>query len=132
MKVHHIGLWVNDLAAAGRFYDHVLGFEKQYDYQVPAEIVSRIFGRHSGCQVEVYRRDEVTLELFRPAGKIADRRSPALAPGINHFSLRVENKRAFCQQAREKGAQVIQVHRKDHCVYFIRDPEGILIEIKDR
>jgi len=27
---------------------------------------------------------------------------------------------------------VIEVVRKAHLVYFIRDPDGILIEIKDR
>jgi catechol 2,3-dioxygenase-like lactoylglutathione lyase family enzyme len=63
---------------------------------------------------------------------LTDQATLPLAPAINHFSLTVDNKRAFCARARERGAQVIEVAREDHCVFFIRDPEGILIEIKDR
>lgn len=132
MKVHHVGLWVKDLARAGRFYQQVMGFEKQYGYHAPTDMVRQIFGRDTACDVAVYRREEVTLELFHPDQKMADSEAIPLIPAINHFALKVPDKRAFCREAQGKGAQVIEVTREAHCVYFIRDPEGILIEIKDK
>jgi catechol 2,3-dioxygenase-like lactoylglutathione lyase family enzyme len=132
LKVHHVGIWVKDLDRSGRFYGQIMGFEKQHDYRIPAELVLRIFGRDTGCHVEVYRRDEVTLELFQPDQKMEARSSSPLVPTINHFGLLVADKRAFRHQAEERGAQVIEVQREDHCVYFIRDPQGILIEIKEK
>lgn len=132
LKVHHLGIWVQDLDRSSWFYGQVMGFEKQYDYQIPAELVRHIFGRDTDCHVEVFRRDEVTLELFRPDEKMEDQSSLPLAPAINHFGLQVADKKTFCKQAEVQGAQVIEVQREDHCVYFIRDPQGILIEIKER
>jgi catechol 2,3-dioxygenase-like lactoylglutathione lyase family enzyme len=132
LRVQHIGLWVRDLIRSGRFYGHVLGFEKQDSYYVPAKLMHHIFGQDTACTVEVYRRDGVALELFQSDQKMQDQGPYPLIPGINHFGLEVPDKRAFCQDAKEKGAQVIEVVRGDHLVYFIRDPDGILIEIKER
>ena len=131
-RVQHIGLWVTDLDRSSRFYCHVLGFEKQVSYQVSATIVHHIFGQDTACTVEVYRRDGVALELFQPDRKMQVQGPVPLIPGINHFGLEVADKLAFCQEVREKGAQVIEIAREDHQVYFVRDPDGILIEIKEK
>ena len=131
LKVHHVGIWVRDLGRSGRFYQEDMGFQKQYDYQIPAELVRRIFGPETGCRVEVYHRDEVNLELFQPDQKMPHRPHP-LSPAINHFGLKVGDKRVFCREAEGRGAQIIEVAREDHSVYFVRDPDGILIEIKDK
>lgn len=132
LRVGHIGLWVRDLVRSGRFYRNVLGFERQDSYYVPAKLMHHIFGQDTACTVEVYRRDGVALELFQSDQKMQDQGFFPLIPGINHFGLEVGDKRAFCQEAKEKGAQVIEVAREDHMVTFLRDPDGILIEIKDR
>ena len=132
LKVHHIGLWVSDLTSTGRFYERILGFEKQYAYRLPSEVIQTVFGRKVKCQVAVYRRDEVALELFRPAIEMADAAQAPLIPGVNHFGLQVADSETFCEKAREKGADVIELDRGDHLVYFLRDPDGVLIEIKDK
>jgi len=130
--VHHIGLWIRDLDRSGEFYDRILGFEKQYDYHIPAELVKTIFGRPIDCQVELHQRDEIRLELFQPDIPLSADPSQPLTAGINHFSLQVDDKTSFCRQAREKGADVLEIPRNDHAVFFLRDPDGILIEIKDQ
>ena len=129
--LHHIGLWVKDLDRSGRFYHDIMGFERQYRYRAPAELIGGIFRRPVGCQVEVYQRDEVRLELFQPDKEMADSDGCPLSPGINHFSLAVPDKIVFCRDAQDKGAELIEVDRGDHKAYFIRDPDGILIEMKD-
>jgi catechol 2,3-dioxygenase-like lactoylglutathione lyase family enzyme len=132
LKVHHVGIWVRNLDRSGRFYQQVMGFQKQYGYRIPPQLVRRIFGPETGCRVEVYHRDEVNLELFQPDQKISHHHPQPPSPAINHFGLKVGDKRAFCREAAGKGAQIIEVEREDHSVYFVRDPDGILIEIKDQ
>lgn len=132
LEVHHIGILVQDLNRSGRFYSQIMGFEKGYEHQIPAEIIGHIFGQNTACRVAVYRRDDVTLELFQPDRKITVRRQDSLQPGVNHFGLKVADMTTFYLGAKAKGAQVIEVPRGDHCVYFIRDPDGVLIEIKEK
>jgi catechol 2,3-dioxygenase-like lactoylglutathione lyase family enzyme len=131
VTVHHIGMWVQDLSRSGRFYSRVMGFEKQYDYRAQADIMEQIFGHHADCRVEVYQRDEVRLELFQPEVAMTSPTGTQILPAINHFSLKVSDKETFCRQAREKGASIVEVDRGGRMIYFIRDPNGILIEIKD-
>jgi catechol 2,3-dioxygenase-like lactoylglutathione lyase family enzyme len=132
MTVHHLGLWVQDLARSGRFYDGILGFDKRYDYQIPAELMKTIFGRPINCRVEMHQREEVRLELFQPDVPVSTELCEPLPAAINHFSLKVDDKVSFCHQAREKGATVIEVPRQDHIIFFLKDPDGLLIEIKDK
>jgi len=132
IDMHHVGLWVRDLARSGRFYDRILGFEKQYDYQIPAGLMKTIFDRPVDCRVEVHQREEVMLELFQPDIPVSDDPPESPTTGINHFSLMVDDKTAFCRRAREMGADVLEIPRKDHSIFFLKDPDGIRIEIKDQ
>jgi catechol 2,3-dioxygenase-like lactoylglutathione lyase family enzyme len=93
--------------------------------------MERIFGHRVECRVEVYQRDEVRLELFQPDPAVTAPAETHISPTINHFSLHVPDKVSFCRQAGEKGASVIEVDRGDRVIYFLRDPDGILIEIKE-
>lgn len=132
MAVHHLGIWVRDLGRSGEFYDRILGFEKKYDYRLPAELVRTIFGRPVDCQVEVHQRQAVSVELFQPDTAMSANPPDPRAAGINHFSLKVDDTVSFCRRAGEKGAEVLEIPRKDHSVFFLKDPDGILIEIKDQ
>jgi catechol 2,3-dioxygenase-like lactoylglutathione lyase family enzyme len=132
ISVHHLGIWVRDLGRSGEFYDRILGFEKKYDYHLPAELVRTIFGRPVDCRVEVHQRQAVSVELFQPGTPTANGPDEPLTAGINHFSLKVDDTLSFCRRAREKGAEVLEVPRRDHSVFFLKDPDGILIEIKDQ
>ncbi|TET78526.1 hypothetical protein E3J38_08475 [candidate division TA06 bacterium] len=123
MKVHHIGIWTPNIGAAGEFCRNVLGLEKEREYEAPAEIMQAIFGTEEPCKIQVYGGSEVRVEIFDAAGQTKS--------GINHFSLSVGDKKGFCAQAKAKGAEVIEVWREDHPVYFIKGLDGVLIEIKD-
>ena len=131
VAVHHIGMWVRDLARSGQFYRQIMGFEKKYGYRAPAEIIARIFGHHTDCLVEVYQRDDVRLELFCAEEPVTTPDAAGVSPAINHFSLKVADKLSFCEQAKKKGASVIKVDRGDHVICFLLDPDGIRIEIKE-
>lgn len=123
MKVHHIGIWVPDLRKAGEFCKNILGLEKEREYEAPAEIMSAIFGTKEACRIQVYGGNGLRVEIFDAGGEAGS--------GINHFSVSVEDKKEFCGRAKARGAELIEVWREDHPVYFLKGPSGVLIEIKD-
>jgi catechol 2,3-dioxygenase-like lactoylglutathione lyase family enzyme len=123
MKVHHIGIWASDIGTAGEFCRNVLGLEKEREYEAPAEIMRAIFGTDKACKIQVYGGNEFRVEIFDAGGQARS--------GINHFSVSVGDKKEFCAQAKAKGAEVIEVWREDHPVYFLKGPDGVLLEIKD-
>lgn len=123
MKVHHVGVWASDASAVSEFYEGVMGFEKEREYEVPVELMSAIFGIDRSCKVRVYAGDTARVEVF-------DVRGTDLS-GINHFSLSVGDRVEFFGRAKLEGADCLEVMKGDHPVYFIRDPSGLLVEIKD-
>jgi catechol 2,3-dioxygenase-like lactoylglutathione lyase family enzyme len=123
MKVHHVGVWASDGSATRQFYEGVMGFEKEREYEVPIELMSTIFGIDRSCKVEVYAKDTARVEVFDVNGTDLS--------GINHFSLSVGDRVGFFRRAKASGADCLEVKRGDHPVYFIRDPSGLLVEIKD-
>lgn len=123
MEADHIGIWAQDVGMAERYYEDVLGLKKEREYDVSADIMKAIFGTEQVCSVKVYGRENVRVEIFDAAG--------GARSGINHFSLSVGDRKEFCDRAKAKGAEVIKVWRGDHPVYFIKDPHGVLTEIRD-
>lgn len=51
--------------------------------------------------------------------------------GYNHWGLRVNNRVAFCRSLKKKRVKVIEITRNNRKVYFIKDPDGNLIEMRD-
>lgn len=123
MELSHVGIWTMNMEETEKFYRDILGLGEKSSYQVSSEIMGAIFGTDSPCRVKVYGLDHGGIEVF-PAPK-------GVEPGINHFALAVQDKRRFCEEAASKGGRVIQVWKEDHPVYFIKEPSGILIEIRE-
>jgi catechol 2,3-dioxygenase-like lactoylglutathione lyase family enzyme len=123
IKVHHIGMWARDMDAAVRFYKNALGFEKVREYEVPKEVMKAVFGIEEACKVQVYGGESITVELFDG--------SKHQRSGLNHIAITVDDKKAFCDRAKLNGGKVIEVWRQDHYIYFVEDPSGTLIEVKD-
>lgn len=123
MELSHVGIWCVDWKKAERFYRQVLGLQPISSYEVSGEIMETIFGVEGPCQVRVYGLDHGTIEVFdAPKG---------VESGINHFAVSVQDKRSFCKEVAAKGAQVLEVWRGDHPVYFLRGPSGLLVEVRE-
>jgi catechol 2,3-dioxygenase-like lactoylglutathione lyase family enzyme len=123
VKIHHIGIWSSNRPKSTEFCERVLGLAREREYEAPAEVMQAIFGYGKPCKIELYSDGETRIEVFYAEGE-------ELA-GINHFSVSVGDRREFCARARDAGADVIEVRRDDHLVYFIRGAGGLLLEIKD-
>ena len=123
MKLHHIGVWASDPDAVRRFYEGTMGLQLEREYEVPAQLMNAIFGLNRDCNVMVFSGEEARVEVFEVKGESLS--------GINHFSISVGDRVEFFQRVKGAGGECLEVMRGDHPVYFVRGPEGLLIEIKD-
>ena len=77
--------------------------------------------------------DDFGLEIFWfTGGNCLVFSAGGWSPGYNHFSIEVGNKQRFCERlARESGVKIIKIERSGSYTYFIKDPDGNLIEVRE-
>jgi len=131
----HIGILTLDADRLVRFYCHKLGFGVAKDEIVAAAVMKPIFGVAGDCRlVKLVPRGPagkgVSIEIFSYLRATVEKRR-ARAAGYNHWGFRVGNRRRLVERLRCLKVPVIEVRRGDHSVYFIRDPDGNRIEIRD-
>jgi glyoxylase I family protein len=123
--IDHIYLNVRDLEVSERFYDQLLcntlGFRKNhFEFNATAHI--NYFNRHFGF-------------VLRPA-KSHLAHDP-LAPGLQHFCLRVETIAQVHRVAEQlciagiaaSPATLYPQYAADYCATHIHDPDGIHLEV---
>jgi len=123
--VHHLGIGISDPGEVKRFYENVLGFELKYDFQVIAERAKIIFGIEKFVKVYAVVKNELKIELFEvPENKVSH---------VNHVCLVDDGRDEMYQKASDSGYWCVKVLRTDNNgeVYFIKDKEGNLFELKD-
>ncbi|MBI4835001.1 MAG: VOC family protein [Planctomycetes bacterium] len=126
----HIGLFTGNPAGALNFYTRKLGFREEKEEMVAAEVIRRVFGVDSACKLVKLSWESLSLEIFYPISKrIAKRRD--LSAGYNHWGLRVFDREKFCNRLKRKKVPLIKIRRNNHSIYFIKDPDGNRIEIKE-
>ena len=128
---HHIALFVANLDKVSRFYVSKLGFKSCRDFVVDRNTIRSIFRINSQAQMRLLERDNFNVELiYFPNSKLSKRNNKTA--GYNHWTMLVKNKKHFCSTLKKKKVPVIKVARPGGHVFFIQDPEGNLIEIKDK
>lgn len=127
---HHIGVFAQDAQKLKRFYVNQLDFKPDAEKEVDAKIINRIFGVNSGCRLIRLKLDKIYLELFS-LHDFKLKRPSAQTAGYNHWALTVEDRAAFCAKMKQRRVRVIEVARAGHHTYFLVDPEGNRIEIRD-
>lgn len=129
-KCHHIGLFTGNPEKILPFYTEKMGFEQHETKIVSKEWMTRIFGMPAACRLIKMRLGSAVLEIFVPEDggeKLAPRSFPA--PGYNHWALSVKDKRGFVRGLERKGVSVLKLEGTGRFIYFVKDPEGNLIEI---
>jgi len=119
MKWYHLGIKVRNSEASIRFYQEVLGLS----------VVDRV--EIWGKVFTFVGNDTISIEIEQanPNDTQAD---PSSMTGLNHFSAVVEDIRSLVEDARRKGADVLMepfASRPDRLTAFLRDPDGVLIQI---
>lgn len=125
---HHIGLLSRNPEKLVQFYIEQLGFEHLGTKTIFKDWMTQIFGLPAECQLVKLQSGPLILEIFSCAESELNGRDNR-AIGYNHWSMGVENKESFVQELERKGVPVLKLKGKDQFIYFIKDPEGNLLEI---
>ena len=139
-RMHHVGVVVDDLAAATAFFVE-LGMEVESEWTAEGEWVDRIIGLQGvRADVAMLRTPDgdgrLELSKFRaPPGPDGDRLAPSNAPGIRHLSFEVDDVDAAVARAREHGGELVGEVERYGDIYrlcYLRGPEGIIVELAER
>lgn len=134
----HVGFFTNDSARLVRFYREELGFAVEKEELLPASIMRPIFGLPHPCRLikltastgMTPAQPPLKVEIFHPVGLRLPRRRNGIV-GCNHCSFTVADRKRFLRKLRRRDVPLIEVQRNGHNVYFIKDPDGNRIEIRD-
>jgi catechol 2,3-dioxygenase-like lactoylglutathione lyase family enzyme len=139
-RMEHVGIVVDDLAAATAFFVE-LGLELQGEAPVEGRSVDRVVGLE-GVRAEVAMMQtpdgngRAELAKFHaPSNQGEDRYAPANAPGIRHIAFAVEDIDAVVAGLRARGVELVgEVVRYEdsYRLCYIRGPEGVIVELAQR
>ena len=125
---HHLGIFTNNPKSLIKFYTEKLGFNEEATKLVSAELMDRIFGIPAPCTLTKLKLGQGVLEVIAPQGLNLKRRDLDVS-GYNHWALGVADKEKFCQELKQKRVAVLELEREDRRIFFVKDPDGNLIEI---
>jgi len=138
-RMDHVGIVVDDLAAATAFFVD-LGLEVRGRTAVAGEWVDRIVGLE-GVRVDTamvatpdgHGRLEL-IEFHSPPAEGGDAH-PANTRGIRHIAFVVDDIDAVVSRARARGAELVgEVERYEDMfrLCYLRGPAGIIVELAER
>lgn len=141
LRLEHIGIVVDDLAAATAFFA-ALGLEVEGEASVEGGLVDRING------LEGVRADIVILRTPDGNGKVElakyrspsyyegdDRPAPANAPGIRHILFAVDDVEASLAALRAHGGELVGElvnYENSYWLCYVRGPAGIIVELAEK
>lgn len=125
----HVALSVSDLERSVKWYGDCFGFSEVY----------REYAEGPRSTIAVLNKGELSLELFERSGseKLPDaRRDPDEDPrwqGIKHFCLRVSDLEELAGKLRAADVDFAlgPVQFQGKALYYVRDPDGCLIELME-
>ncbi len=123
MKHLHTAIQIRGESEIANFYQTILGFKRQYDFELENPLTAKIFGKQKDVRVFNVRRDEVVLELFL---------DPDLESNESyaHVCLELDNPMEVVAESRKAGYEAIELERSKGTVYFIKDGSGNIFELK--
>ena len=142
-RMDHVGIVVDDLAAATAFFVE-LGLELQGGGPVEGDWVDRVVGLE-GVQAEIAMMEtpdghgRIELAKFHapsgPSGPTGDRQAPANTPGIRHVTFAVDDLDAVVARLQARGAELVGEVERYKDIYrlcYVRGPEGIIVELAEK
>lgn len=126
----HIGILTNNARMLLSFYTEKMGLIHKKEEILSSSVFEKIFGFAVDCRFIRLTAGDFMLELFEPINAKASARTAKMT-GLNHFGYCVENRLDYVNQLRKKNVDIIEVKRNSHTVYFVSDPDGNQIEIRE-
>ena len=125
---HHFGILAGDPVKLKEFYIDSLGFEEGETRLLPADLVDQIFSIPSSCYLTKLHHGSLVLEIFSLTDLQTEKKA-SVTGGYNHWGMGVQDKERFVEDLKQKNVPVMEIERSGRLIYFVRDPEGNLIEI---
>jgi catechol 2,3-dioxygenase-like lactoylglutathione lyase family enzyme len=139
-RMDHVGIVVDDLAAATAFFVE-LGLELQGESPVQGGWVDRVVGLE-GVRANIAMMEtpdghgRIELAKFHaPPGRGGERHAPANTPGIRHITFAVDDIDDVLARLQARGAELVGEVERYENIYrlcYIRGPEGIIVELAER
>ena len=124
MELWHVALQIKDIREVENFYEKLLGFEVQYEFEIDSETAHQIFGVDKPLQVVKMQKDNLFVELFVD--------SQPLEMRYQHLCIAVDDPGKLAEQCSKRGYQVISKERERGMLYFIKDATGNMFELKQQ
>jgi catechol 2,3-dioxygenase-like lactoylglutathione lyase family enzyme len=127
--IQHIGITCKDIEKSKKFYIENFDFKVVREFDVPEKDINQIFGINSDAHIVSLKgeRDQ-EIELFSFSGK----EFCECTGNISHFALFVSKRKETAEKIKATGFETIIVDRGEgREVYFVKDPDGVLIELKE-
>ncbi len=125
MRLNHTGLNIQSEEEVIDFYQNILGFHFEYQFDLPAESAKDIFGLNKRVKAFLCKRDDLRLELF-----VHDVHPDK---GFSHICFEVKDRENIAVQCKDKGYQVIRIERTDRPdILFVKDKSENIFELKDK
>jgi catechol 2,3-dioxygenase-like lactoylglutathione lyase family enzyme len=139
-RMDHVGIVVDDLAAATAFFVE-LGLELRGESPVQGGWVDRVVGLE-GVRAEIAMLEtpdghgRIELAKFHaPPGRSGERHAPANTPGIRHITFAVDDIDDVLARLQARGAELVGEVERYENIYrlcYIRGPEGVIVELAER
>ncbi len=126
----HIGLFTANAQKMMEFYIRALGFEFGSETNLPGSIVADIFGFAADCRFIKLYKDGFMIEIFEPLSPRLQRQL-ASRVGINHWGYCVAERDIVLETLRKENVPIIEIIRNGRIVYFLVDPDGNRIELRE-
>ena len=129
-QIDHIGIAVNSIDHAGRFYRDILGLEIEGTEKVADQKVKVAFLPITDSELEL-------LESTDPSGPVS-KYILTKGEGIQHIAFRVENIEEALKELKSKGIRLIDEEPRQGAggarIAFIHPKEsnGVLVELCER
>jgi catechol 2,3-dioxygenase-like lactoylglutathione lyase family enzyme len=138
-RMDHVGIVVDDLAAATAFFVE-LGLKLQGEGLVEGGWVDRVVGLE-GVRAELAMMEtpdghgRELVKFHAPSGAGGERHAPANTPGIRHLTFAVDDIDAVVASLRAHGGELVgEVENYEDIdrLCYVHGPEGIIVELAER
>lgn len=123
MKLNHAGLNIQSEDEIVNFYENILGFNLEYQFDTPPELSDNIFGINKQLKVFLYKKEALLFELFVHFENFKQ--------GFSHLCLEVKDREQMitkCEKCDYKVKRIERNNRPD--LLFIEDKAGNIFELK--
>jgi len=124
IKLNHIALNIREVNEVTDFYQNILGFHLEYQFELSATLSHTIFGINQSLTAYFCKKEQVAFELFVLPEN--------MNKGLAHVCLEMSNRDELITRCQSKDYKVNNIQRDNKPnLLFIWDKSGNCFEIKE-